>query len=63
MCPIEPKSVPIICVKFFIEKTPKTYKNDKNLLISLDLFKLQPVQKCITKYTLLKGKIFDFFFF
>ena len=45
MCPVEPKSVPITWAKCFVEKTPKTYKNDKNLLISLDLFKLQPVQK------------------
>ena len=44
-CPVEPKSVPITWAKFFIKKTPKTYKNDKNLLISLDLFKLQPLQK------------------
>ena len=33
----EPKSRPITRTKFFIHKPPKTYKNDMNLLIFLDL--------------------------
>ena len=35
--PAEPKSRPITLAKFFIEKAPKTYENDINLLIFLDL--------------------------
>ena len=37
MPPAETKSRPIIRAKFFIEKPPKTYKNDMNLQIFLDL--------------------------
>ena len=33
----EPKSRPIIRAKLFVEKPPKTYKNDMNLLVFLDL--------------------------
>ena len=37
MCPGRTKSRPITRAKFFIQKPPKTYKNDTNLLIFLDL--------------------------
>ena len=33
---VEPKSGPITRARFFIEKTPKTCKNDNNLLVSLN---------------------------
>ena len=37
MYPSKTKSRPIARARFFIEETPKTYKNDMNVLIFLDL--------------------------
>ena len=56
--PVEPKSGPITRAKSLIEKTSKTFKNDKILLISLDLTSAK-----VSNFTLFKGKIFEFFLF
>ena len=58
--PIEPKSGPLTQAKFFNEKTPKNLKNDKILLISLDL-RYYPCNNF--KFYSLQGQIFEFFLF
>ena len=67
--PAEPKSRPTTRAKFFIQKPPKTYKNDMNLLIFLDLtynpgknFKFYSLQgqnvKIFLIFTYNQGKVF-----
>ena len=69
MCPGRTKSRPITRAKFFIQKPPKTYKNDMNLLIFLDLtynpcknFKFYSLQrqnfKIFLIFTCNQGKVF-----
>ena len=54
----EPKSRPITRAKFFIEKPPKAYENDMNLLIFLDLT-YNPCKN--VKFCSLQGKNVKFF--
>ena len=56
--PAEPKSSPITRAKFVTEKPPKTYKNDMNLLIFLDLT-YNPCKNC--KFYSLQGQNFKIF--
>ena len=69
MCPAEPKSRPITRAIFSIQNPPKTYKNDMNLLIFLDLtyntgnnFKFYSLQgqnfKIFLIFTYNQGKVF-----
>ena len=51
---------PITRAKFFIEKPPKTYENDMNLLIFLDLT-YNPCK--MSNFALFKGKMSNFFLF
>ena len=58
MCPGRTrKSRPITRAKFIIEKPPKTYENDMNLPIFLDL----TYNPCMSNFAILKGKMSSFF--
>ena len=58
--PAEPKSRPKTRAKFLIQKTSKTFKNDMNLLIFLDLTYNPGIN---FKFYSLQGQISKFFLF